>query len=367
LIIWDDCSQDDSWQIINTYEDSRIRKFRNQTNSGRGCNNIQRSIEYEANGEYIAIHHSDDVWAPTKLEKQVALLDRNSDIAAVFTHIQVIDEEGLHFTDVDHFYYKVFDQPNRSRYEWLNFFFYHGNALCHPSLLIRKACYDEVMYRSGLAQIPDFDLWIQLCLKHEIYIIQEKLTHFRVRDNEANVSGDHRLNRVRGQFEFLQVLSHYTAIASIDELVKIFPEARQYTNHKNTDTLYALARVALETGHINPIKLFGLNLLFEAINDPERANKLQKYQLFDQKAFIELTAKHDVFSVEELRKLNLKLNDRDKSIQQLTANLVEREQSIQRLTTNLAEQEQEILFYSLSKSWYITRPFRKIMKYIKGK
>ena len=89
LIIWDDASTDDSWEIINSYQDRRIRAFRNVVNL-RG--NISRGLEV-AQGEYVAIHHSDDAWEPTKLEKQVSL-DQNPDIAAVFTHVQVIDEEG---------------------------------------------------------------------------------------------------------------------------------------------------------------------------------------------------------------------------------------------------------------------------------
>jgi hypothetical protein len=42
--------------------------------------------------EYIAIHHSDDIWEAQKLEKQVAFLDAHPGIGAIFTWAQIIDD-----------------------------------------------------------------------------------------------------------------------------------------------------------------------------------------------------------------------------------------------------------------------------------
>ncbi len=112
LIIWDDASSDDSWQIISSYSDLRIQAFRNEKNMGGG--NTRRAIEEFAVGEYIAIHHSDDIWEPDKLEKQVAFLDANPEIGAVFSQAQIIDENGDPFKDEKNFYYKIFDQTNQA-------------------------------------------------------------------------------------------------------------------------------------------------------------------------------------------------------------------------------------------------------------
>ena len=70
LIIWDDASSDDSWAIINSYNDSRIKAFLNDE-TRRGIYGINKAISEVASGEYLAIHHSDDVWASEKLQKQV--------------------------------------------------------------------------------------------------------------------------------------------------------------------------------------------------------------------------------------------------------------------------------------------------------
>jgi len=295
LIILDDASTDDSWTIINSYLDARIRAFRNKTNR---VGDFSELFPQAATGEYIAIHHSDDIWEPDKLEKQVAYLDEHPEIGAVFTNAMIIGERGELFEDETHFYYNIFNQPNRSRHEWLNFFFHHGNALCHPSLLIRKVCYEQCgLYRCGLFQLPDFDMWIRLCLKYEIHVMPEKLIRFRVRDNEQNVSSCRPETLVRMQFEFLQILNNYCHINTSEEFIKVFPNANQYFKQGDFDIGFSLGMVALKLKTSYVAKLFGLQLLFDALNDPDRARKIKDLYDFSSNDFIALTAKHDFFSI----------------------------------------------------------------------
>src|SRR6185369_12696578 len=74
LIIWDDASNDDSWQLINQFADPRIRTFRNADRK-RAIWALNEAISRVASGRYIAVHHSDDVWERGKLEKQVTFLE----------------------------------------------------------------------------------------------------------------------------------------------------------------------------------------------------------------------------------------------------------------------------------------------------
>ena len=323
LIIADDASTDNSWEIIKSYSDPRITSYRNVTN--------QRGFKSEAFpqatlGEYIAIHHSDDVWEADKLEKQVAYLDENPEVAAVFTHVTVIGEDGNPLRNERHFYYSIFDQPNRTRYEWLKYFFYHGNALCHPSILIRKYHIDVYESFQGIIQVPDLESWIRLCLKSEIHIIPDKLVRFRVRDNESNTSGNRPDTRIRGQFEFLQLLNLYRSISSVDLLVRIFPEAVKNINDQHPDVLFALGMLAVEKGSNQVLNLFGLTLLFEALNDSQRARDLKKFNNFDKSDFVKLTGKYDVFSVETVSNL----------YSQLAEERTNGEQTVQKLEMELA-------------------------------
>ena len=70
LIIIDDCSTDNSAEIINSYNDKRIRYFKTETPSGSPA--LPRNIGIsESLGQYIAFLDSDDVWYPHKLETQL--------------------------------------------------------------------------------------------------------------------------------------------------------------------------------------------------------------------------------------------------------------------------------------------------------
>ncbi len=74
LLITDDCSTDESVDIIRNYSatDSRIKLFILKENSGAGV--ARNNSIKEARGRFIAFCDSDDRWLPEKLERQVALL-----------------------------------------------------------------------------------------------------------------------------------------------------------------------------------------------------------------------------------------------------------------------------------------------------
>ena len=360
LIIWDDASTDDSWEVINSYNDPRIRAFRNANNLRSG--NINRALE-KTTGEYVAIHHSDDAWEPEKLEKQVAFIDSHPEIGAVFTWAQIVDEDGQPFQDDTHFYYKIFDQPNRSRHEWLNYFFYRGNALCHPSVLIRKQCYDDVgLYRYGLGQLPDFDMWIRLCMKYEIHVLPEKLIRFRVRVGEANTSGNRPEVHVRGQFEFFQILHNYIAVRANDEFQKIFPVSAQYFQNDESDVDFALAMTAISAPY-HFSRLLGLQLLFKILNNPSQSETVQRIYNFSAREFFFLTAQYDVFSMNiyaELSRQKAELDKTNNVLAERDAQLAERNTQLAERNAQLAERNTQLAEILASKAWKIIIILRKI-------
>ncbi|MBA4143151.1 MAG: glycosyltransferase [Nitrosospira sp.] len=304
LIIWDDASLDGSWQLIQRYADPRIKAFRNDEQR-RGGYGINKTISEIARGEYIAIHHSDDVWEPEKLEKQLFFFAHNVAVGAVFTNASLIDHRGLPFRNSRHPYEGLFDQPNRPRHAWLNRFFFQGNALCHPSALVRKKVYSECgSYRLGLGQLGDFDMWIRLCLNHEIHVLPEKLVRFRLLEKERNMSGRRPEARIRLRFEYFKLLQNYRRIGTFEELKSIFPGAEKYDRGKDSDIDFALAMVALEERPFVFTELFGLDLLLELIWDPIRAERIKRFYGFDYKSIIRLTGEHDVFPRKRISSLS---------------------------------------------------------------
>ena len=72
LIVLNDCSPDNSEDILDTYTDKRIVRYRGEKNVGL-ANVLNVGIDM-AKGEFIARMDSDDVSLPTRIEKQVAFL-----------------------------------------------------------------------------------------------------------------------------------------------------------------------------------------------------------------------------------------------------------------------------------------------------
>ena len=76
MVIVDDCSSDNTQDVIAGFSDPRIRSFRHDRNRGQSAA-INTGIAH-ARGEYIGFLDDDDEWLPTKLEGQVALLEASS-------------------------------------------------------------------------------------------------------------------------------------------------------------------------------------------------------------------------------------------------------------------------------------------------
>lgn len=93
MIIVDDCSTDNSRDIIEKYIqlDSRIKLIKNNPNLGV-AQSRNRAIE-EAQGDYIALLDSDDIWLPNKLEKQLELMQKEN-VLMSFSAYNTINEDG---------------------------------------------------------------------------------------------------------------------------------------------------------------------------------------------------------------------------------------------------------------------------------
>lgn len=90
VIIVDDGSQDDSEEVVKTYREGVL--FIKQPNQGVSVAR-NRGVE-ESAGELVAFLDADDLWFPTKLEKQARRLLKDPEIGLVHCGIQEIDSNG---------------------------------------------------------------------------------------------------------------------------------------------------------------------------------------------------------------------------------------------------------------------------------
>lgn len=91
LIIVDDCSTDNTDEIVASFKDERIKYFKNETNSGAALTR-NRALR-EAQGEWIAFLDSDDLWMPEKLERQIKFMEKNGYVFS-YHEYEKIDEKS---------------------------------------------------------------------------------------------------------------------------------------------------------------------------------------------------------------------------------------------------------------------------------
>jgi len=93
ILIIDDCSMDQTFSIAQRLatEDARIRVLQNKSN--QGVAETRNHGIAEAQGDYIALLDSDDLWEQDKLERQLALL-QTTQADFSYCSYDFIDVEG---------------------------------------------------------------------------------------------------------------------------------------------------------------------------------------------------------------------------------------------------------------------------------
>lgn len=93
IVLVDDCSSDNSKQIIENYTKKYTNIIFQQLEENSGAAIARNKAIELANGRYIAFLDSDDLWYPSKVERQLELMKRKN-AAICFTAIEMIDENG---------------------------------------------------------------------------------------------------------------------------------------------------------------------------------------------------------------------------------------------------------------------------------
>lgn len=93
IVLVDDCSKDNSAEIINELQKkyTNIVYYKQVTNQGAAV--ARNKAINLAKGRYIAFLDSDDLWLPEKIERQLALM-KEKNCPFCYAAIDFIDEEG---------------------------------------------------------------------------------------------------------------------------------------------------------------------------------------------------------------------------------------------------------------------------------
>lgn len=151
LIIINDGSTDDSQVVIDSYQDQRLRVYK-QVNQGLR-QTLNTAIDY-SRGTYIARMDQDDLCFPTRLEAQSDFLDNHPDHVLVGTTYAYIDT-----TDRVFGIFPALTEDEDIRNELLT-----KSSFGHGSVMFRaKALQDQhIRYSLEAVHMEDYDMWLRL-------------------------------------------------------------------------------------------------------------------------------------------------------------------------------------------------------------
>jgi len=208
LIVTDDGSTDGTAEVLRRYRDPRIKLEVLGRNEGAAPAS-NRCVE-RARGEFVAMANSDDFFLPGKLERQVQLLRRRPEVAAVFGQVRFVDEAGQTMPAASNPFADLFTTVEPDRFAWLRTFFLRGNGLCQPTIMARRDVYRQIgAYDPSLRQLHDFDLWVRMCARHEIHVLPDALIGYRVLAQGQNASAPNAAVIRRTVWEHTRVRERY--------------------------------------------------------------------------------------------------------------------------------------------------------------
>ena len=179
FIIIDDGSTDKTEQIIKSYDDKRILYIKNEKNLGV-AESLNKGLDM-AQGEYIARMDADDISMPKRFEKQIDFMDVHCEYGVCGTGVII-------FQDDEYICQRMFSESHKALRVDLIF----GNALAHPTVMIRKSISESVLlrYDEDFEKAEDYELWTRISNNIQIHSIKEPLLKYRIHENQVSTSSN---------------------------------------------------------------------------------------------------------------------------------------------------------------------------------
>jgi len=203
-VITDDCSTDNSTQIIRELinSDERVKLTINDKNSGAAKS---RNVSLEcARGEYVAFLDVDDLWEPEKLTKQLAFMRiNNCDFS--YHDYWTIDAKGV-----------VLKEQNLAvKFTAKDLLKY--NPFATSSILISKSLIDSnnIRFKEHLRRRQDYFFWYDAISEAKTaFGLNEKLSRYRIFGEESLSSDKKKMAMIqwglyRDEFKFGLLKSAY--------------------------------------------------------------------------------------------------------------------------------------------------------------
>jgi len=206
LYIYDDCSSDNTEEIISEYKDSRVYYRKNRVNSGIAKTLNLGLDELLPHYEYIARMDADDWSYPERFQKQIDFLESNKEVVLCGT-------QGYWLKDLNQNPDSGWEYPTSN--EYIKCYLLFAACFHHQSIVLQSKFFLEtnLRYDETIATCEDWDLWTRVVQKGKVANLGEFLVRCRI----LPFSNHHSpLNKKRHLGERSKIISNYWANFGID-------------------------------------------------------------------------------------------------------------------------------------------------------
>lgn len=214
IIVVDDGSTDDTKDILFPY----LNKIRYIYQSNMRMSAARNAGIRAARGNIIAFLDSDDIWCREKLEEQIQLFEKYPAAGLISCDAEQIDEHGNTVGKIE----LSFDRLRKADMNKivLSNIVPGGGS----SALVKMECFDVVgnFDQSLCATAEDWEMWIRIAMKYEIYFVQKPLTRIRSRADSVSAPANaeqmlsdelRMLNKVFASHDGFNIYGRRTAYA----------------------------------------------------------------------------------------------------------------------------------------------------------
>lgn len=200
LIIVDDCSTDNTDEVVSFYKDQRIKYLKNEKNSGAAI--TRNKALREAQGEWIAFLDSDDLWAPEKLEHQINFM-KNNGYNLSFTEYEKIDEESKPLN----VYVSGPEMVNKRK-------MYNYDYIGQLTMMYSTKAFGLIQIKD-IKKNNDYAIRLQLYKKDGTcaYLLKENLAKYRVR--KVSISHDKFKKKFKSHYDLFHLCDEKSSIVAI--------------------------------------------------------------------------------------------------------------------------------------------------------
>jgi glycosyltransferase involved in cell wall biosynthesis len=185
IITVNDGSTDRSAEILSRY-DSRIVRLQ-QPNSGAAA--ARNAALAAAKGQYIAFLDADDLWAPNKLEVQVAYLEARADVALVASRWRVLsrETEAAAFDTPARLDGLDADNPGRIKHPWIYNELLMDCVVHTTTVVMRRSLMEKIgTFDTALRRGQDYDYWLRASRATPIPRLEAQLSAYRLHETNSS-------------------------------------------------------------------------------------------------------------------------------------------------------------------------------------